>query len=346
MRRSFWGWGWEERLPDQDGRKALGEQLAAALGGPPPDPRPLPMLEQAIGGVLPEAVVPPPAIADLCDASPEARLRHAYGRAYRDLVRGFACDFSAAPDFVCLPRSEEDVARALEACADARIAIAPYGGGTSVVGGVEAGGRGRPACSLDLGRLSRVLEVDAVSRAARIQAGALGPDLEGELRPHGLTLRHFPQSFEFSTLGGWIATRAGGHFATLYTHIDDLVESIRLITPAGVWASRRLPASGAGPSPDGLALGSEGILGVVTEAWLRLHPAPRYRASANVTFPDLFAGARAARAIAQAGLYPANCRLLDPTEALLNGVAESGAVLLLAFESSDRSEERRVGKEC
>ena len=335
MRRSFWGWGWEERLPDEAGRAALGEQVAAGLGVAPPDPRPLPTIDQAIAGVSRPAMAPPPAIADLCDASPEARLRHAYGRAYRDLVRGFTCDFSAAPDFVCLPRSEEDVARALEACASAGIAVAPYGGGTSVVGGVEAGGRGRPACSLDLGPLSRVLEVDAVSRAARIQAGALGPDLEAQLRPHGLTLRHFPQSFEFSTFGGWIATRAGGHFATLYTRIDDLVESVRLITPTGVWSSRRLPSSGAGPSPDRLALGSEGILGVVTEAWVRLHPHPRYRASASVTFPDLFAGARAARAIAQAGLYPANCRLLDPTEALLNGVAQGEAVLLLAFESAD-----------
>ncbi len=136
------------------------------------------LLEQPVAGVPRPSAVPARAITDLYDASPEARLRHAYGRAYRDLVRGFACDFSAAPDFVCLPRSEEDVARALEGCAAARIAVAPYGGGTSVVGGVEAGGRGRPACSLDLGRLSRVLKVDAVSRAARIQAGALGPDLE------------------------------------------------------------------------------------------------------------------------------------------------------------------------
>src|SRR5207245_665347 len=188
--------------------------------------------------------------------------------------------------FVGLPRTEEDIARALEACARAGIAIAPYGGGTSVVGGVEAGGRGRPACSLDLGHLSRVLEVDPVSRAARIQAGALGPDLESQLRQHGLTLRHFPQSFEFSTLGGWIATRAGGHFATLYTHIDDLVESVRMITPTGTWASRRLPASGAGPSPDRLALGSEGILGAVTEARVRVHPQPPERATATVPFPD------------------------------------------------------------
>src|SRR5438552_2568914 len=229
MRRSFWAWGWEERLPDAAARAALGQQIAAALGLAPPHPRPLPAVERAAASVPKPSVAPPRTIADLCDASPEARLRHAYGRAYRDLVRGFGCDFSAAPDFVCLPRSEEDVARALEGCAAERIAAAPYGGGTSVVGGVEAGGRGRPACSL----------------------------------------------------------------------------------------------------------GSEGILGAITEAWVRLYPQPRWRASASVTFPDLLAGARAARAIAQSGLYPANCRLLDPTEAMLNGVAAGEAVLMLAFESAD-----------
>src|SRR5262249_14949927 len=157
----------------------------------------------------------------------------------------------------------------------------------SVVGGVEAildGGTAldpgyRGVLSLDLRRLDRVLEVDPVSRAARIQAGATGPRLEAQLAPHGLTLRHFPQSFEFSTLGGWIATRAAGHFATLYTHIDDLVESVRMVTPRGVWQSRRLPGSGAGPSPDRLVLGSEGILGVITEAWMRVQPRPRWRSS-------------------------------------------------------------------
>src|SRR6266581_7923304 len=122
MRRSFWGWGWEEQLPDEAAREALGAGIAATLGSPAPDPRPLPTLQQAIAGVAPPAVAPPESIADLCDASPEARLRHAYGRAYRDLVRGFACHFSSAPDFVCLPRTEEDIARVLEACARAGIA--------------------------------------------------------------------------------------------------------------------------------------------------------------------------------------------------------------------------------
>ena len=144
------------------------------------------------------------------------------------------------------------------------------------------------------------------------------------------------QSFQFSTLGGWIATRAGGHFATLYTHIDDLVESVRAITPAGTWASRRLPGSGAGPSPDRLLIGSEGTLGVITEAWVRLQAKPTYRASTSVRFPSFAAGADAVRAISQAGLYPANCRLIDPAEAALTtGGDGEHALLVLGFESAD-----------
>src|SRR6185369_12566740 len=174
----------------------------------------------------------------------------------------------------------------------------------------------RGAVSIDLGKLDRVVEIDDVSRAARIQAGVLGPALEAQLKPRGFTLRHFPQSFEFSSLGGWIATRSGGHFATLYTHIDDFVESLRVVTPTGVVESRRLPGSGAGPSPDRLFIGSEGILGVITEAWMRLQHRPTMRASASVTFASFAAGATAVHAISQTGLYPSNCRLLDPQEAM------------------------------
>jgi alkyldihydroxyacetonephosphate synthase len=164
----------------------------------------------------------------------------------------------------------------------------------------------------------------------------LGPALEDQLRPHGLTLRHYPQSFEVSSLGGWIATRSGGHFATLYTHVDDFVESLRIVTPSGVIESRRLPGSGAGPSPDRLFIGSEGILGVIVEAWMRLQDRPTFRAATAVKFDDFLAGARAVRAISQAGLYPANCRLLDPGEAETAGAGNgSEAVLLVAFESAD-----------
>jgi alkyldihydroxyacetonephosphate synthase len=189
--------------------------------------------------------------------------------------------------------------------------------------------------SLDLRRLDRVLEVDAESLAARIQAGATGPGLEDQLREHGLTLRHFPQSFEYSTLGGWVATRAGGHFATLYTHIDDLVESVRAITPRGTWESRRLPGSGAGPSPDRALIGSEGILGVIAEAWVRVRPRPQFKSSCGVEFDDFHAAARAIREISQSGLYPSNCRLLDALEAGTTG-AGSGEknLLVLGFESA------------
>jgi len=173
-------------------------------------------------------------------------------------------------------------------------------------------------------------------RQARIEAGVFGPALEAQLRPHGLTLRHFPQSFEYSTLGGWIATRSGGHFASLYTHIDDFVENLRIVTPKGVIETRRLPGDGAGPSPDRLFIGSEGILGVITEAWMRLQDRPRFRAGGPVHFSDFFSAARAVKAIAQAGLYPSNCRILDPQEADNTGAADgSAAIMVLAFESGD-----------
>ena len=253
-------------------------------------------------------------------------------------MRAFARDFANAPDLVALPQSEADVAAVLDWASQAKVAVIPFGGGSSVVGGVEpAVGDGYAgAVSLDLRHLDRVLEVDATSRAARIQGGIRGPAIEAALKPHGLAIRHYPQSFEFSTLGGWIATRSGGHFATLYTHIDDFVESIRTITPAGVMESRRLPGSGAGPSPDRLIIGSEGALGVITEAWMRLQGRPRFRGDAVFGFPDFFAAARAVRAVAQAGLYPSNLRVIDNDEAGTTGVnAYEESLLVLAFESAD-----------
>jgi alkyldihydroxyacetonephosphate synthase len=193
--------------------------------------------------------------------------------------------------------------------------------------------------SIDLSKLDGVLEIDHRSRAARIQAGVLGPALEDQLRPEGLTLRHFPQSFEYSTLGGWIATRSGGHYATLHTHIDDFVESLRVVTPSGVVESRRLPGSGAGPSPDRLFIGSEGTLGIITEAWMRLQKRPELRASASVRFagPEGFLrGAEAVRRLSQSRLFPTNCRLLDAGEAQTSGAGDGeAAVLVLGFESSE-----------
>ena len=288
----------------------------------------------------------PDELGELCSSDRYERVAHALGKAYRDVVRGFRGEYEAAPDLVAFPRSPEDVDAVLSFCADAGAAAIPYGGGTSVVGGIEPRMAGEyPAVvSIDLKRMDRVLEVDVVSKAARIQAGATGPRLEGQLREHGLTLRHFPQSFEYSTLGGWIATRAGGHFATLYTHIDDLVESVRATTPRGEWESRRLPGSGAGPSPDRLLLGSEGTLAVITEAWVRVLERPGFKLSAGVAFGDFAAGAEAVREISQSGLNPSNCRLLDAVESETTSAGPPGkALLVLGFESAHHPVDEPMG---
>ncbi|MGH7895703.1 MAG: FAD-binding oxidoreductase, partial [Candidatus Binatia bacterium] len=233
-RRRFWGWGWADAGPTPEHVDAIGRLLAARFGGGERTLVAEPRLEELRLG--PPRLVPPPALAHLCSTDAFDRAGHTYGKSFRDVVRGLRREFGTAPDLVAFPESEADLARLLDWCASARAVAIPYGGGSSVVGGVEAPTRGDFAgvVSLDLGRLDRVLEIDRGSRAARIQAGVLGPALEDQLRPHGLTLRHFPQSFEFSSLGGWIVTRSGGHYASLYTHIDDLVESIRAVTPTGV----------------------------------------------------------------------------------------------------------------
>ncbi len=335
-RRKHWGWGFEDQqLPLEELREA-GAGIRAHLGFQPAE------VEQAVPldavELPPPRVAAPASLAHICSSEPYPRASHAYGRSYRDIVRAFRGRFDHPPDLVAYPGDEDELRRLLEWCEEQRIAAIPYGGGTSVVGGVEADvGEGYSgALSIDLGRLDRVLEIDTVSRAALIQAGATGPALEDQLRGRGFTLRHFPQSFEYSTLGGWIATRAGGHFATLYTHIDDMVESVRALTPRGVWESRRLPGSGAGPSPDRLLIGSEGILGVITQAWVRVQARPTYRASVGVHFPGFAHGLMAVRALSQAGLYPAGCRLLDPGEAAITGSAPEGkALLVLGFESAD-----------
>jgi alkyldihydroxyacetonephosphate synthase len=273
--RSWWGWGNVEDAVTGAERAALTERVAAMLPDadltvhePPP--------VAALTVPAPRVRVPDP-LATLASDDLTDRVSHGRGQAFRDVVRNLLGRVDHVPDLVLRPRTEQDVVDIMDWCGAAGIAVIPFGGGTSVVGGVE------PRCdndyagtvSLDLGRLDQIVEVDRTSRAARIQAGIYGPALEDGLRPDGLTLRHFPQSFEFSTLGGWLATRAGGHYATVYTHIDDLVESMRVVTPIGISESRRLPGSGAGPSPDRLFLGSEGTLGVITEAWLRVQDRPR-----------------------------------------------------------------------
>jgi alkyldihydroxyacetonephosphate synthase len=335
-RRKHWGWGFEDEQPSPEEVRAAAGGLATHLGFPPvevEDPVGLDALD------LPDPRIgPPSALAEICAADVHARASHALGKSYSDVVLGFRGHFEHPPDFVASPRDERDVERLLEWCAAERVAAIPYGGGTSVVGGVQPNvdSNYNGAISIDLAGLRQVVEVDEVSRAARIQGGATGPDLEAQLAEHSLTLRHFPQSFELSTLGGWVATRAAGHFATVWTHIEDFVESVRAITPTGTWESRRLPGSGAGPSPDRLLVGSEGTLGVITEAWVRVQPRPTHRASVGVRFPTFAVGAECVRALSQSGLHPSNCRLIDPAEARFTMSGDgSFALLVLGFESCD-----------
>ena len=336
-RRKHWGWGYEDEQPAREALRASAATLAERLGTAPTEPREPVALAQ-LELAAPRIAIPT-ALSAFSAQDTHQRACHALGKSYVDLVRGFNGRFKHPPDFVCSPRDEHELEAVLEWCSAQRVAAIPFGGGTSVVGGVtpDVPAHYNGAVSIDMRAFARVLEVDEVSRSALIGAGALGPALEAQLGERGLTLRHFPQSFQFSTLGGWIATRAGGHFATLWTHIEDLLESVRAITPAGAWESRRLPGSGAGISPDRMLVGSEGVLGVITEAWVRVLPRPRHRASAGVSFESFLAGADCVRAISQSGLHPSNCRLLDAGEAQLTGAGDSSrALLVLGFESSEQ----------
>ena len=332
-RRSFWAWGMESDEPTMEQRRAVAASLSQRYGVaieavPAPTETDLDLRKPRIS--------PPATLAPFCSTDTHDRAVHHYGRNLRDRVRAFNRQFPNPPDVVAHPRSEQEVEALLAWCSEGGYAAIPYGGGSSVVAGIEPPDNFDGVVTIDLSAMDRVLEVDDISRAARIQGGVLGPSLEEQLRPLGFTLRHFPQSFEYSSLGGWIATRSGGHYATNHTHIDDFVESVRMVTPNGVWESRRLPGSGAGPSPDRLAIGSEGILGIITEAWMRIQARPRFRASAGVVFPSFQSGAEAARHIVQAKLWPANCRLLDPGEAGSAAALDGEqALLVLGFESAE-----------
>lgn len=331
--RSWWGWGDEDRHLDGAAIDGVAALVADRLGGDVREPT---AVRDPSSLPSDPRVTLPTALSSLASTDTVDRVRHARGNAYRDVVRALHGELPAYPDAVVRPGSADDVERLLDWASSADVACVPFGGGTSVVGGVTTPPGERPVVALDLERMSGVTEVDETSLAAHVLGGTYGPALNEALRDRGLTFRFFPQSWEFSTLGGWVATRAGGHFATGPTHIDDLVEAVDAVTPAGRWASRRLPASGAGPSPDRLLLGSEGALGVVTGAWVRIQRRPTFRASATVSFPELHAGLDALRATTQAGLRPANARLLGPEEAQLNGAGDgTAAVLALGYEGAD-----------
>ena len=243
------------------------------------------------------------------------RVAHAAGRSYPDLLRLRSGGPLDAPDAVVYPADHDQVAAVLAACAQQRIAVVPFGGGTSVVGGVEpTRGPFAAAISLDLARLDGLHTIDLRSQLATFEAGTLGPQVEQRLQAHGLTLGHYPQSFEFSTVGGWAATRSAGQASTGYGRIDELTVALRAATPSGELTTLPVPASAAGPDLRELLLGSEGVLGVITEVTLRVRPLPQQQRFDTYALPGFAAGTDALRELEQAGAAPDVARLSDEEE--------------------------------
>ena len=329
-RRSFWTWGLQADEPTDAQRAAHAADMSARFGVEIVAP-PIPKAENL--ALRKPRIRIPDSLSGFCLTDNYERALHSYSA--DDRAPAVFGHFPNPPDVVAHPRTEHELEQTLEWCDSNGYVVIPFGGGSSVVGGVTPP-EADAVVTLDMDEFDSVLEIDETSRAARIQAGVFGPRLENQLRPHGCTLRHYPQSFTGSTLGGWIATRSGGHYATNHTHIDEFVESVRMLTPSGWWESRRLPSSGAGPDPNRLAIGSEGILGIITEAWMRIQRRPVYRATAGVVFPTWEQSYEAARNIVQSKLWPANLRLLDPILSRdAAGLDGSHALLIIGFESAE-----------
>ena len=263
--------------------------------------------------------------ADQLDDSPEARLRHAGGKSYLDLIR-HRRGVVSVPDVVVTPASHPEVLAVLEACSRYHLAVVPFGGGTSVVGGVAPhAGPNRAVVSVDLRRMDSLSQVDTESLTVWAEPGLRGPELERLLAPHGLTLGHHPQSWEHATLGGYAATRSAGQTSTGYGRFDDLVLAVRLATPAGTLQVGRGPASAAGPDLRGLLLGSEGTLGVITGLRLRVRRKPGVVVDEGWSFRTFADGVKVLRRLAQAGLAPDVTRLSDPEETRANLALAPGA---------------------
>ncbi|MGH2954938.1 MAG: FAD-binding oxidoreductase [Solirubrobacterales bacterium] len=319
----WWGWG------DPGKRLALPESatemLRAEVG--PAEPEAPVALEEV---VLPEPRALPAALTDAVNRASvltahEQRLRCAAGKSYPDLVRVRRGRLDTAPDAVVLPGSVDQIAAVLEVCARERIAVVPFGGGTSVVGGVEAlAGPHDRVISLDLRRLRRV-EVDRTSMTASLGPGLRGPEAEDALRAAGLTLGHFPQSFEYATIGGYAATRSAGQASSGYGRFDELVTSIRMVAPAGELGTLETPHTAAGPSLRELIVGSEGALGVITDVRVRVRPAPARRRYEAWVAADFEAGRELMRSLAQADALPDVARLSDEAETRVS-LALSGTV--------------------
>ncbi len=321
------GWGLRRDTFDLKGRDAeVWDFIRRSVGlATLPETRPRPLaacelppsrIDSAVRAALEKALAP-----GRVTTGDRERAAHALGRSYPDLIRLRAGDLSSAPDAVVYPGSHDEVQRVLEVCQRASVAVVPFGGGSSVVGGVEAkrGEAHRAVVTLDTTKLRRMLDLDPVSRTATFEAGVWGPDLEDALQRRGFTLGHYPQSFEFSTLGGWIAARGAGQQSNRYGTANKWLVAARLATPAGEWRTLAVPQSAAGPDLKELICGSEGVLGVITEATVRLHELPQARDYRAYLFRSFEAGALAIRTIVQAELPVAMLRLSDADETYFFG---------------------------
>ncbi len=309
----WWGWGDPSIVPELDG-PAL-ETLRERLG----ELRPAPPASELEGFELPAAQQLPIKLIEAVGeenvfSGSEDRIRHATGCGYVDLARLRSGRLEAAPDAVVVPVDTAAVKRVLDLCATEGVAVVPFGGGTSVVGGVEPlrGAHGR-LISLDLARL-REVEVDSRSLTARLGAGLRGPEAEAELAKHGLVLGHYPQSFEYATIGGFAATRSAGQASSGYGRFDALVSSVRLIAPAGGLRTLETPHTAAGPALRELVIGSEGVFGVIPDVTVRVRPAPRQRRYEAWMAESFEAGAEIVRALAQGPGLPDVIRISDEEE--------------------------------
>ncbi len=309
----WWGWGDPETLPELDG-EALAT-LRERIGELTPVPRAASLEEFE----LPPAEPLPPALVEAAGegsvfTSLEDRVRHAAGRGYADLARLRSGSLDAAPDAVVLPDGPDRLRRILDACAAEGVAVVPFGGGTSVVGGVAPiRGAHERLISLDLARL-RGVDVDLRSLTATLGAGLRGPEAEAGLAPHGVILGHFPQSFEYATVGGFAATRSAGQASSGYGRFDSLVSSVRLVAPAGEMGTLETPHSAAGPALREMIVGSEGVFGVIPEVTVRVRPAPRERRYEAWIAEDFEAGAEIVRSLAQGPGLPDVIRVSDEEE--------------------------------
>jgi alkyldihydroxyacetonephosphate synthase len=336
----WWGWGDVEKSFPMEDKPELWPWIRRRLALPETRLRP-PVVRDRL-------VVPRPVVnAAFCEAlaqdfaaarytsDDDVRLYHCFGKSYPDLLAARAGALPRATDMVVFPTSHDEVERLVALAHEHDVCLIPFGGGTNIVGGIDPlASETRMIVTLDMRDMNRLVSVDPHSQVAVIQAGMRGPELEAALHGKGFSLGHFPDSFEFSTLGGWLATRSAGMQSDAYGRIEDMVLSMRMVTPRGTIETRPVPASSAGPDLNRMMCGSEGVLGVITEATMRVHPVPPHKDYRGFLFRSFPEGVAAIHACWRAGHVPSMIRLQDSNETELAAHMKAPAKGLAGFVQS------------